>query len=78
MALLDAGPIESPPGMAVATGALLTVLMETLISEGVLNKYQIHRVVTGAQTNIANLADSPAFNDAKLILKNLLDRFPAQ
>ncbi len=78
MALMDAGPVESPLGMAVASGALLTVLMETLISQGVLNKFQAFSVITKAQTQIANLPDSPVFNDAKLILRNMTKRFPAQ
>jgi hypothetical protein len=78
MALMDARPVESPPGIAIANGALLTCLMETLIAQGVLSKYQAFSVVTSAQTRIADLPDSPAYNDAKLVLRNLVNRFPPQ
>jgi hypothetical protein len=78
MALVNAGPVESPPGVTIANAALLTCLMETLIAQGVLNKFQAFSVVTAAQRQIANLPDNPVYNDAKLVLRNLLKRFPAQ
>jgi hypothetical protein len=75
MARLDVTPTESPPGLAIANAALLTCLMETLIKQGALNKFQAFSVVTSAQTQISNLPDSPVYNDAKFVLKNLLRRF---
>jgi hypothetical protein len=52
--------------------------METLIKQGVLNRFQAHSVVTTAQREIANLPDSPAYNDAKFVLRNLIKRFPPE
>jgi hypothetical protein len=78
MALLDAGPTDSPPGIAIANGALLTCLIETLVKQGVLNRYQAHSVVIAAQGQIANLPDSPVYNDAKFVLRSLVKRFPPQ
>ena len=77
MALVDAGPTESPPGLAIANAAFVTALMDTLIAQGVINKFQAFSVVTAAQRHIAGLPDSPIYNDAKLVLRNLTNRFPA-
>lgn len=78
MALVEAGPVNSPPGIAIANGALLACLMETLVKQGVLNRYQAHSVVIAAQGQLANLPDSPIYNDAKFVLRDLVKRFPPQ
>ena len=78
MALLDAVPVESPPGIALASGALLTSLMDALIKQGVLDRSQAYNVVLAAQGQLANLPDSPVYNDAKFILRSWVKRFPAQ
>ncbi len=77
MALMDAKPTESPPGIAIANGALLTCLMETLIRQGVFNKFQAANVIMAAQRELSHRPNEPVYNDARLVLKNLLLRFPA-
>jgi hypothetical protein len=78
MARTDAMPVESPDGKALASGALLTVLMDTLVKKGILSKFEAFSVITTAQTELALLPDSPIYNDARFILKKMLTRFPAQ
>jgi len=77
MAITDAGPVESPPGIAIANGALLTCLMETLIKQGVFNKFQAANVIMAAQRELSRRPNEAVYNDARLVLKNLLLRFPA-
>jgi hypothetical protein len=65
-------------GKGLAAGALLTVLMETLVKNGTLNKFQAFNIITATQKEIADFPHSPALGDAKLILQRLLLRFPPQ
>jgi len=39
MAILDAKPTESPPGFAIASGALWGALLDTLIDKGTISRY---------------------------------------
>jgi len=78
MALLDATPTDSPAGIAIANGALLTCLIDTLLTKGTLSRYDAHRVGVAAQGQIANLPDSSAYNDARFLLRTLVKRFPPQ
>lgn len=77
MALLDATPVESPDGIAIASGAVLTALMEALIREGFLNKFQAVSAIMAAQREVGRLPQGSFYDDARFVLKKLLLRFPA-
>jgi hypothetical protein len=73
MALTDATPTNSPLGIAIASGAVLTVLLEALVKEGVLTGNQVRGVVTTAQSDIRNYRHrGPALDDAGFVLDTLL------
>jgi hypothetical protein len=75
MALLEATPVESPPGMAVATNAILTALLDTLVSNKILTLPQTAGVVKTALALISGYSDSPAHDSARVtLLKMLKDR----
>jgi hypothetical protein len=76
MALLDAAPRETPIGMAVASGAILTALIEALIAQNILSKMQVLNIIVAAQREVGRIQNSPAHDDAKVILKGLTKRFP--
>jgi hypothetical protein len=64
-------------GDGIASGVVLTKLIEALIRKGVLNKFEAFSVITASQTEIAGMT-STAGLEAKAILKKLLSRFPPQ
>jgi hypothetical protein len=64
-------------GDGIASGVVLTKLIEALIRKGILNRFEAFSLITSAQTEIAGLT-SPAGLEAKTILTRLLTRFPAQ
>jgi hypothetical protein len=73
MALLDATPTNSPPGIAIASGAVLTVLLEALVKERILTGDQVRGVVTTAQSDIRSYRHrGPALDDAGFVLDALL------
>jgi hypothetical protein len=76
MALNDAQPIESPPGMAVAINALLAELLQTLIDGGTLSPFQVITMITNAHRRVAATKNNPAHADAVVVLKALQERFP--
>jgi hypothetical protein len=78
MALLDAQPTESPLGIAIASGELLACLLDALVAQSALNKYQAFSVVIAAQGRAAKLPAGSIYDDARLVLRNLVKRFPAQ
>jgi hypothetical protein len=78
MALRDAEPIESPPGIAIASRALLTCLMDTLIAQGVISKSQAFNVIAAAQRQVEDMPRGSFYDEASLVLRNLLKRFPAR
>jgi hypothetical protein len=76
MALLDATPTESPLGMAVASDALTCALIQTLVDQKVITKFQVVNAINAARREVNTIKDNPAHRDADLILANLQERFP--
>lgn len=75
MALNDATPTDSPPGIAIASGAVVSVLMEALVKERVLTVEQARGIVTTAQSDLwRHRHVGPALDDAQFVLKTWLDR----
>ena len=78
MARTDAEPTDSPAGIAIANAAVLACLMDTLVAQGTISRHHAYSFVVAAQGQIANLPDSPAYNDAKFLLRSMVKRFPPQ
>jgi hypothetical protein len=51
--------------------------IRTLIDQKLLTKLQILDVFVAAQREVNRVQDSPAHDSARVVLKNLLARFPA-
>jgi hypothetical protein len=76
MALMDAKPTESPPGMAVANNALLAGLIGLLIDHNAITKIQLMNIIATARREVNTVRDSPAHESADVVLANLQKRFP--
>ncbi len=75
MAIMDAAPVESPIGMAIASGAILTALLDKLVAEKVLSHDDIGGVLKTAMALISGYSDSAAHDSARIIiLRRLNDR----
>jgi hypothetical protein len=70
--------MNSADAMALASGAVLTILIETLVKNGTLNRFQAFSIITTAQTELAQHSTTPAGSEAQIILQRLLSRFPPQ
>lgn len=73
MGISDAGPIESPPGCAIASVALLTALMQALIEQKILTPTHALHVVLSAQSEVGKTRSSPAHEDALVVLNRLVE-----
>jgi hypothetical protein len=69
MALMDSLPSASPPGMALATSAILTGLFDALIAKGTLNKREIAGVFDRADAELNRFSTHIAFHDASVTIK---------
>jgi hypothetical protein len=75
MALIDASPTDSPPGIAIASGAILASLLETLVKERILTRDQVRSVITRAQNDIRGYRHrGSALDDAGFVLETLLTK----
>lgn len=70
--LLDAKPTESPLGQAVAANAVVTALLDALVSAKVLTLPQTAAVVKNALVLISGYSDSPAHDSARITLAKML------
>jgi len=77
MPLLDNMPTASPPGMAIASGGLVTALLDHLIKRKVLSAADVRGIITTAENEIGTYRTHVAFNDACVVMGALLQRFPA-
>jgi hypothetical protein len=76
MALVDAKPIESPVGMAVASNALLAGLFGFLIDQNIITRAQLGNIIATAHAEVIGVRNSPAHESAGVVLANLQKRFP--
>ena len=76
MALNDAKPIASPPGMAVAVNALFAELLQTLVDSGTIDRSQVITMIISAHRQVSSIKNSPAHADAVVVLRALQERFP--
>jgi len=75
MALLDATPTDSPPGIAIASGAVVAVLLEVLVKERILTGDQARGVVTAAQVDLREYRHrGPQLDDANFVLNGWLNK----
>lgn len=72
MAILDAVPTESAPGMAIASGAIITALLERLVGHKVLSQQDVLLILKSAMVQISGYSDSPAHDSARVVLQRML------
>jgi hypothetical protein len=72
MALLNAMPAESPVGIGVARGALLTTLLDKLVANKTLSHDDAVSVIRTALALVSGFSDSAPHASARVTLKRLL------
>ena len=72
MALMEAIPTESPLGTAIASGAILTALLDKLVADKTLSHSDVAGVLRTALALISGFSDSPAHESARVTLMRLL------
>jgi hypothetical protein len=65
----------SPIGTAVACGAILSSLLDTLVEGDVLNSTQIRHILERAMTDLGPRASREGGRDAQRVVAGLLVRF---
>jgi hypothetical protein len=78
MGLLDPIPSASPPGWAIASGAVLVALLDKLVSNNALTPSDAANVIREARVGIDKFAGHQAYGDAGHFLAGLARKFPAQ
>jgi hypothetical protein len=72
MALMTATPSESPLGTAVASAAIVTALLDELVSRKVLTLPQTGSVIKTAMVLISGYSDSEPHESARITLMRML------
>jgi hypothetical protein len=70
--LMDQQPGESPVGMGIASGAIVTALLDKLVSAGILSLPQTAEVVRTALVLVSGYGNSPSHDSARLTLTRML------
>jgi hypothetical protein len=74
MAMLTATPTESPLGTAIASAAIVTALLDELVSRKVLTLPQTVNVIKTALVLIGGYSDSEPHESARTLMRMLKDR----
>jgi hypothetical protein len=70
-------PID-PEGAAIAAWAVLTTLLDEIVSDGLLSTDQIRAVFQRADSGVAIMPDNEATIAASQLIAELFTRFPDQ
>ncbi len=75
MALIDSTASPSPPGWAIASGALLAALLNKLVETDTLSGGEVRQIISEAKVGIDQFGTHMAHRDAVLFLDTIGKNF---
>ena len=75
MALLDNSPPPSPPGWAIASGAILAALMDKLVANRTISNAEAAGIISEARLSVDQFKTHIAHGDAVQFLDKLGESF---